>query len=246
MKKALFTLNVRDAEAGFPDGYDRRITDITYPHLAAYAKRIGAIFGVIDERRFPDWPVAYEKLQLYEQAAEYDWTIFIDSDALVHPETIDFTEFLDKDTVAHNGSDFAAVRWDYDRFFWRDGRNIGSCNWFCIASDWCREIWHRPKDIALTDCLWRIHPTVQELEAGITPCHLIDDFLLSRNIAKYGLKFTTIRDLLARIGLPQANFLWHTYTETPDVKVKQLQRVADAWCVGERGKNHAPDLGGTT
>lgn len=240
MKKGLFTLNVKDKEAGFPRGYDSRITDITYPSLKAYADRIGATFNVIEKRKFPTWPVLFERLQLCEIAKDYDWIVYIDGDALVHPETIDYTEFLAKDTVAHNGSDFANVRWDYDRFFRRDGRNIGSCHWLGIASDWCREFWEPPKDITLAECLRRIHPTVVELEAGITKEHLIDDFLISRNIAKYGLKFTTLRDLQARLGLGNANFFWHTYTEPVEVKVKQLQLVADAWAAGEHHKNHTP------
>lgn len=126
-KKTVFTLNI--------DNYAPEITELTYPFLEHYAKRIGADFHVITERRFPGFPPVYEKLQIYRLAQEQanDWNIFFDSDALVHPDTIDFTQHLGKDTVAHNGSDMAAIRWTYDRFFLRDGRNIGSGNWLTIA-----------------------------------------------------------------------------------------------------------------
>src|SRR5512141_1373958 len=114
-KKTVFTLNV--------DGYAPEITALTYPFIMAWARRIGASFHVIDERRFPEWPVVYEKLQVYALAQQManDWNIFIDSDALVHPDAPDFTRLLSKDTVAHYGADMAAIRWTYDRFFQRDG-----------------------------------------------------------------------------------------------------------------------------
>jgi hypothetical protein len=64
----------------------------------------------------------------------------------------------------------------------------------------------------LEEAYKRIYPTVSELNTIITPDHLIDDFTLSRNIAKYGLKFITFRDVLAKLGYPNPGFLWHLYT----------------------------------
>jgi hypothetical protein len=222
-KKTIFTLNV--------DGYSPEITAITYPLLEQYAKRIGAEFFVIKERKFPDWPVVYEKLQIYELAQEMgnDWNIYIDSDALVHPETLDYTLFLNKDTVAHNGADMANVRWKYDRFFTRDGRNIGSCNWFTIASDLCIELWKPLDDLTLQEALDRIFPSVNEKNTVITKEHLIDDFTLSRNIAKYGLKFKALLELNKEIGLPGADFFWHAYTIDAKEKVIEMQKIIKLW-----------------
>ena len=242
MKKAIFTLNIADTDSGFPDGYDQRITDITYPYIQEWANRIGASFHVIRRRRFQAWPILTERLQLYDLSRDYDWTIHIDSDALVHPETPDFTEFLPKDTVAHVANDVAAVRWDYDRHFRRDGRHIGACHWFGIASDWCREFWEPPSDISLAECRRRIHPTITEIEAGVTKDHLIDDFLISRNIAKYGLKFTTIRELQAKHGLGNANFFFHEYLYGTEEKIRRLKIVEEAWRVGENHKSHVPSF----
>jgi hypothetical protein len=118
LKKTIFTLNV--------DNYAPEIVALTRPLLERYARRIGAEIYDIAQRRFPEWPVTYEKLQIYRlaQEMENDWNIYIDSDALVHPETIDFTDHLPREVVAHNGADMAALRWKYDRFFIRDGRNV--------------------------------------------------------------------------------------------------------------------------
>lgn len=138
-KKTIFTVRV--------DNYAPEICELTYPLIKAWAHKIGAQFHVIRERKFPDWPPVYEKLQIYQiaQDMQNDWNIYLDSDALVHPDTFDITEHLSRDTVCHNGNDMAGCRWRYDRFFQRDGRHIGSCNWLAIASDLCIELW-KPLD----------------------------------------------------------------------------------------------------
>lgn len=233
LKKTVYTLNV--------DRYAPAITALTYPLLRYYADRIGADFHVIIARKFPDWPVVYEKLQIYELAQQHgnDWSIYLDSDALVHPETIDFTEHLHKDTVAHHGADMAAVRWQYDRFFRRDGRNIGSCNWCTIASDWCLELWKPLEDLTCAEAIARIRPVVAEQMSGVVPAsHLIDDFVLSRNIAQYGLKFTTLLDLLPKIGLPDSNFFWHQFLISTEAKVAGMQAVLETWKLPDRIRSY--------
>jgi len=212
MKKTIFTLNV--------DGYAPEIIELTYPLLRYYANKIGADFYIIDKRKFKDYPVTYEKLQIYElgQEMQNDWNIYIDSDALIHPETLDWTYYLRKDTVIHNGNDMANIRWRFDKYFLRDGRNFGSCNWFTIASDWCIDLW-RPLEITAKEAISNIFPTVEELNTVITPEHLIDDYALSRNIAKYGLKATTCNQIQKDFGFADAYFHWHDYTHTVEQKI---------------------------
>jgi len=71
--------------------------------------------------------------------------------------------------------------------------------------------------------------TVEEKNTIITAEHLIDDYTLSRNIAKYGLKFKTLTALMKEIGLEQAFFFWHLYTIPIDEKVKQMKEVVVQW-----------------
>lgn len=220
IKKVVYTLNV--------DNYAPEITRITYPYIERYASKIGAEFKIITDRKYPDMPPVYEKLQIHELGRENDWNIYIDSDALVHPETLDWTVFLKKDTVAHNGADFAPIRWYYDEYFLRDGRHIGSCNWMTIASDWCLDLW-TPLDIPLEEALKNIRPVVGEINTVITPEHLIDDYTLSRNIARFGLKFRTLIDIQKEIGLENANFFWHAYTLPIKEKVIQLKDMIKRW-----------------
>lgn len=221
-RKTVYTLNVGP--------YAPEITALTYPLLRAWARRMGAEFVVIGERRFPGWPIAYEKLQVYQLAQDRgdDWCVFVDSDALVHPDTPDFTTLLPKDTVAHNSSDMAAIRWTYDRFFLRDGRHIGSGNWLAIASAWCVDLWRPLDDLTLEEAVARIQPASFELRAGITPEHLLDDFVLSRNIAKFGLKFTTVKRLQEQTGCA-GEFFRHEYLLSTTDKVVALQQVLKEW-----------------
>ena len=223
IKKTIFTLNV--------NGYAKEITDLTFPLISHYAKKIGADFYIIKDRKFPDWPITYEKLQIYQLAQEMknDWNLYIDADTIIHPDFMDITNHIPKDTVAHNGCDTADNRWRYDRFFHRDGRHIGSCNWFAVASDWCIELWKPLEDLTVEEAVANIFPTVNEQNTVITSEHLIDDYTLSRNIAKHGLKFTTFRQILKDLGYDNPGFLWHQYTIPRDEKVARMNEILKAW-----------------
>ncbi len=225
LKKTIFTLNV--------DNYAPEITELTYPLMKRYAEKIGADFHIISERKFPNMPPVYEKLQIYELGKKMgnDWNIYIDSDALVHPDFFDVTNFIKKDTVIHNGSDMANNRWRYDKYFIRDGRNISSCNWFAIASDWCLDLWH-PLDISYEEALGNIFPLQIELNTVITKEHLIDDYTLSRNIAKYGLKFKTTSQIIQEINAG-GNYLWHEYIIPAERKVKEMRKTLANWGISD-------------
>ncbi len=225
LKKTIFTLNV--------DNYAPEITELTYPLIKRYAEKIGADFHIISERKFPNMPPVYEKLQIYELGKKMgnDWNIYIDSDALVHPDFFDVTNFIKKDTVVHNGCDMANNRSRYDKYFIRDGRNIGSCNWFTIASDWCLDLWH-PLDIPYEEALGNIFPIQKELNTVVTREHLIDDYTLSRNIAKYGLKFKTVTQLTQEINAG-GNYLWHEYVIPTKQKVKGMIKTLANWEISD-------------
>lgn len=223
LKKTIFTLRVGD--------YAPQICELTYPLIRAWAHKIGAEVVTISERKFPDFPPVYEKLQIYELAQEMgnDWNIYVDSDALIHPDMFDVTTHLPKDTVCHNGNDFAGNRWRYDRFFRRDGRHIGSCNWFTIASDWCIELWKPPEDLTFAEALENIFPIVNEINSHVVVRdHLIDDYILSRNIAKYGLKFTNVINIQRERGI-EGSYFWHHYTIPIEQKVIEMKKVLRDW-----------------
>ena len=232
LKKTIYTLVV--------DNYAPEITALTFPLIRAYSEKIGADFFVIKSRKFPDWPVTYEKLQIFNLAFEHknDWSIFFDADTLVSPEYFDPTEYIHKDTVAHNGRDPAGIRWKMDDYFRRDTladhtpRNWGSCNWHSMASNLCLDLW-RPLDVTLQEALANIHITIEEHNSGNCKAeHLIDDYTLSRNIARFGLKATTVCDICASMGWRNpangAGFnphLWHKYTIPPEQKLREMLAI---------------------
>ena len=222
MKKTIYTLRI--------DGYSPDICALTSPLLKRYAEKIGADLHVISERKWPDYAPVYEKLQIFDLARKHgnDWSIYIDSDALIHPDMFDVTEHLRKDTVCHNGADMAGNRWRYDCYFRRDGRHIGSCNWFTVASDWCLDLWRPLEDLSYAEAVENIFPSRAELDTVIVRDHLIDDYVLSRNIARFGLKFTTVLQLLKDIG-DTGNYLWHAYLIPPGEKVRQMRNMLRTW-----------------
>jgi hypothetical protein len=218
MKKTIFTLNV--------DNYAPEITKLTFPYLKKYAQKIEADLYVIKDRKFPKFPPVYEKLQIYElaQKMKNDWNIYIDADAFVHPDTPDITTLVGKDTIVHNGQDFAPIRFRPDKYFLRSGLHFGSCNWLAMASDWCIDLWKPLDDLSLKEAVGNIFPIQDELNTGITPEHLIDDYTLSRNVAKYGLKATNLIELFKEYG-DYNDFFWHQYQITIPEKVEYLKNV---------------------
>jgi hypothetical protein len=225
LKKTVFTLNLN------PDTY-KEITDLTYPLIQEYCRKIDAEFYEIKTRKFSEWKSpTYEKLQIYQlgQEMENDWNIFIDADALIHPDMIDPTNLISKDTVLHNGADFGLIRWKYDRFFQRDGRHIGSPSWFCIASDWCIELFKPLDDLTPEEAYKNIFPIAGELKLGYEPWRLIEDYVMSRNIAKYGLKFKSFLDLLETNQRAKGDYLWHNYAIPLEQKIIQLKQILKNW-----------------
>jgi hypothetical protein len=228
-KKTIFTLNL--------NGYAPEITELTYPLIEAYARKIGAGIHTIRERKFPEWPITYEKMQIFELAQQLgnDWNIYIDSDTLVHPDTPDLTALLPRDTVGHYFSDFAPVRWRSDRHFERDGRHIGSGNWLAVASDLCIDLWRPLDDLTPKEAVANIFTTVAEQRSAVIErSHLIDDYTLSRNIAKFGLKFQRIKELFDAAGFENGGyFFYHHYLFDTKKKVEELKKVIRTWGIYE-------------
>lgn len=220
MKKTVYTLCV--------DNYAPEITEITFPLMKRYADKIRADFHVIDTRKFPDAPPVYEKFQIYElgKEAKNDWNLFFDADALIHPDFYDVTSIISKDTTVSNGTDFVPHRFRPNGYFLRDGRMIGKGNWLGIASDWCLDYWH-PLDIPFEEAIADIFPVLDEIAFGITPEHLIDDYTVSRNIARYGLKHV----LIPEIEFPgiRQGLLAHQYLMGIEQKVVYFHKTLKAW-----------------
>lgn len=221
-KKTVYTLCV--------DNYAPEITEITFPYMKAWADKIEADFYVIQDRKFPDAPPVYEKFQIYELSKEHgnDWNIFIDADCLIHPDFFDVTTVLTKDITCSNGSDFTPHRFRPNEYFKRDARYIGKGNWLAIFSDWCRD-YYQPLDIPYEQAIADIFPVQDELNFGITPCHLIDDYTVSRNIARYGFKHILVPEISQKYPCCKPNLLAHQYLMSIPDKVVYFNKTLAQW-----------------
>lgn len=224
MKKILVTLNIGN--------YQPAIRALTYPLMKRFADKIHADFIEITERKFPDWPTVYEKLQCREilEAKGADWCLFFDADALINPEMFDPTLDLNLDTVLFNGKDMSRIRFYPDKYFQRDGRFIGACNWFCVSSRLTACDLYRPlDDLTLEEAIKNISITNQEHVSGMfKDNHLIDDYTLSRNLSQFSLKHDTLIDVCGRMGMRNQfgggvnPYLWHKYSCTEEQKINDM------------------------
>jgi hypothetical protein len=227
MKKILYTLNVPTEEG---KQYEPEIVAMTLPLMKNYAKKIGAEFVEIKDRKFPDYPIPYEKFQIYDLAKKSgaDWNIFADCDALCHKDYWDPTVLLPMDTTASYGTDFTPMRFKPDAYFLRDGRYIGKGNWLGIFSKNCLDYYHPLDDITKEEAVANITPTAQEQANGCTATHLLDDYTVSRNISRYGLKHVLLPELEAarKAG---AGYLYHMYAMTSAKKLLLLRKTLLSW-----------------
>lgn len=223
MKKTLYTLNIGN--------YAPEMMKLTMPLMQRYASKIGADFQVITKRQFPDFPIPYEKFQISKLCKENndEWSYFFDADTLIHPDFWDPTEVISKDITVSNGTDFVPIRFKTDNYFRRDGRMIGKGNWLGIASDWCNQDYFSPlHDLTPKEATQRITPTISELMTVIEPQHLIDDFTVSRNISRFGLKHILIPDISENAKVRQGN-LWHQYLMPIDQKTFYMKKQLLIW-----------------
>lgn len=232
--KTLYTLCV--------DDYEPEITALTFPLMQAYANKIGAQFVIIDDREWPDLPPVLEKFQIHwkaEHLYQTDWNIFFDADTLIHPDMWDVTVGLTKDvTCSGLVSDFSTQRFKADQYFLRDGRFIGKGNWCAIFSDWCLDYYLPPDPMTkahLDQLATNIQLTADEARSGLMkPSHLLDDYIVSRNIARFGLKHTLISEVGMRWGRDAMPMLFHHYLMDLDRKILAMQDTLRAWGIDIR------------
>ena len=187
MRKLIHVVNINDF---FPE-----LFALTYPTIRSYAERNGYMINMITERKFPDYPINYEKMQVYEDGKDAEVNILCDADMLINPEFPDVTTFLKRDSIAFN--DNYNISWKYHvdriRYFMRDGRDVGIATNFVVSSDWTHDVWE-PLSLSQKDIedLAKKENTDTGGADGRGWGHYADEFALSYNMAKYGLKYTGV------------------------------------------------------
>jgi hypothetical protein len=84
----------------------------------------------------------------------------------------------------------ASMIFPADEYFLRDGRNIGLVTNFVITSRMTRDLW-TPFSEDAGEILPRLRPNEQYPHRP----HLVDEYCLSRNLARFGLKYSGIVDM---------------------------------------------------
>jgi len=162
--------------------YAPELCAITIPTIQAYAERIGADFNLIHERRFPDFPINYERLQIYEAGKDYEWNFNIDADMVLGRELPDISLGAPKENVRivmhFNLSEYFNI--ENNIFFARDGRGAGIVDAFLMTSHWTHDLW-RPLPGTLQD--------YEHIFKEKNP-RRISEYCISQNLAKYGLKYS--------------------------------------------------------
>ena len=187
MRKLIHVVNINDF---FPE-----LFALTYPTIRSYAERNGYMINIIRERKFPNYPINYEKMQVYEDGKDAEVNILCDADMLIHPEFPDVTTFLQRNSIAFN--DNYNISWKYHvdriRYFMRDGRDVGIATNFVVSSDWTHDVWE-PLSLSQKDIedLAKKENTDTGGADGRGWGHYADEFALSYNMAKYGLKYTGV------------------------------------------------------
>lgn len=159
--------------------YNEELCDITVPRIEAYARSIGADINMIGATRvFPDYPLTYERMQIYATGRGYDWNICLDADMLLGEGVADVTGVSARDAVGaimtYTASQFFSVD---NRFFMRNSRNVGVVQSFLVTSDWTHDLWEPLKGSAGTHL------------GAVANVNQVAEYAIAYNLAKYGLKF---------------------------------------------------------
>jgi hypothetical protein len=160
--------------------YLPKLRKLTIPTITRYAESIKAEVNFIKERKYSKWPIVYEKMQVYDCGKGYDWNILLDIDYVISPKFPDVTKAYTPDIVSFSHSYHARTQLKPDYYFLRDGRNVGIAANFVVTSKWTHDLWE-PLDIPLNEAL-----------QNVVRHHVIDEYCLSRNLAKYGLKYAGV------------------------------------------------------
>ena len=184
-KKIIHVVNINNF---FPE-----LFALTYPTIESYAQRYGYEINIISERKFPDYPLHYEKFQVYEDGKEAEVNILCDANMLIHPHLPDMVTHLRREAIAFNDNYHLSTKYHVDRipYFMRDGRDVGIATNFVVTSDWTHDAWE-PIPLSAKDIESLAKKEVTEDGNQRGWGHYADEFAISFNMAKYGLKYTGV------------------------------------------------------
>ena len=165
------------------NNYFPELWEMCLPTIKNYAYQIGAELNIITKRKFPQWHINYEKFQVYEDGRFADANFLVDADILIHPRFPDFSTITFPHHIAFNDNYNASTKFNIEDniYFKRDGRDVGIASNAVISFKSTHDVW-TPLEITPEEGRYITH--IREGD--------IDEFTLSQNMAKFGLKYTGI------------------------------------------------------
>lgn len=174
MKKILHVLNI--------DNFFPELFKYTFPTIQNYAKRDNWEINLITKRKFLEWHINYEKMQVWEDGKNAEVNLLVDADVLIHPKFPSVTDIVPPNHVGFNDNYNASKKFFLNDYFMRDGRDVGIASNFVVSYKMTHELWKPLKDI--TPEQGRKITFIREGD--------IDEYCISNNMAKYGLKYCGI------------------------------------------------------
>ena len=148
---------------------------------------------------------------------------------LIHPDFFDVTETIPIDTVMNIDADNAFTRYKINNYFKRDGRGISFAGCFFVVPKICLDILNRPK-MSKDKILSQIYPINKEIKFGYKPDHLIDEYIMSYNLAKYGLKYRSFRKWISTENtFFNGEWIYHDYCINTKEKIEKIKNTIVSW-----------------
>lgn len=166
MLKNLFVLRIGDFR---PD-----LCEFTIPTIKHWCAKNGWVYNEITKRRYNDLPITAEKLQVHNLGKDSEWNILCDADLMLRPDFVDPVSFTAPNVVASSYHFRASDKFKTNIYFERDERDLGLSGGFVLTSKFTHDLWTPP-------ALWTLALSATKNK------HLIDEYVISTNLAKYGL-----------------------------------------------------------
>lgn len=161
-----------------PPLVSEEVTEITIPRIQSYARSIGADINLIgSKRKFPEYPLQYERLQIFDDGKDYEWNLAVDGDLLIGENVVDPTLYLSPKKIALTLSyPLSACASVESRIFQRDKRDLLPLQFFLVTSH-------------LTHELWEPLPGPPQHHIGsLIELDRMAEYACAYNIARYGLQ----------------------------------------------------------